>query len=243
MFLLFNLNFNKMKRLKNFPLFFLSVAVLLMVSSCGKDDSSDTTSFKKPSAGETADKIKVPQGMANSTNPYAVATTSYIQAAIALTSNFDSFSVPPGATESTKKSSGESHNWEWSNGTTTCWMSYWEDATKYNWKYEIATTGISRYTVLTAEENIDGSGGNVIFYQTAGVEALTYVWTLVDGKYTINLDVPGASLDIVINANGSGTMDFVQGADNCHIAWNADGSGSANGVSNGTSYSFSWTAQ
>jgi hypothetical protein len=234
-----------MKRIQKLSWLYLAAAMLVISTSCSKDDDSNGTGsvYKQPSISENTPEVKAPEGLQSSTDPYAQMAAGYITLANSLTSSFSSFAIPDGATETTTKSGDESHVWSWTNGTTSYWMTYWEDASKYYWKYEMAATGISRFTVLTANEKKDGTGGEVVFYQTAGVVALTYTWTYSNGIYTINMETATATLDIVINADGSGTLDYAGGNSTCHIAWNADGSGSGY-VSDGTdTYSFSWTAK
>jgi hypothetical protein len=233
-----------MKKNVKFLTFLLAAVAIVFVSSCSKDDdnSSGGTEFKKPSGAATVSKIKIPTALQNSTNPYAMMASSYIQSAVSMTSAFSSFEVPSGASHSTAKSTASEDVWYWTDGSSKFWMTYWEDGSKYYWKCELSLAGAAKYTVLTAEEKKDGTGGEVKYYAAANTIALTYTWTYVNNVLTVNMDVEGFSLDIVINADGSGTVDYVAGEDNFHMVWDAAGSGSITGTSSGESYEYSWTA-
>jgi len=241
--LIINLKFNKMKKNVRFLSLLMAVVALVFVSSCNKDDdnSSDGSDFKKPAAAETVSKIEIPAGLQNSTDVHAQVASAYIQSAVAMTQAFSSFEVPAGATESTTKSTNGTHTWYWTDGSSSFWMSYWEDALKYYWKYEIEIAGSSKFTVLTAEEKKDGTGGEVKYYAAADAIALTYTWAYVNNVLTVNMEADGFSIEIVINADGSGTVDYQAGEDTFNIEWDAAGNGSITGTSGGESYSYTWT--
>jgi hypothetical protein len=212
----------------------------------------------------------VPEGLKNSTDPYAQSCVDYIESAVDMSGFISNLEVPSDAVKSSKKSTTGKDTWQWSwyygGESFTFYWTYDEDNAKRYWTMEIQFNNGPRYDYITAWESKDGTEGEVIY--NFGWAAIYSTDQCVDDydfiywRYSWNKDCSGAyhlkftwdsddpecdmylHYDAVINADGSGTIDYyLMDQLFYHMEWDTVGNGSWTYYSDGTVImSGSWTA-
>lgn len=204
----------------------------LVVFSCKKEevfpDDVEGLSFDSEEV-----LAKIPAGLKNNENEYAQSCYDFIETALDMTSFIDNMEVPEDAVPSSKKATTGSSAWQWSwhygGESFTFYWSYEETSSKRFWTMDIQYNNGPRATYIEAWESLDGSQGEVKYnYNWLAVE---YGGPLEEDdyifwKYTWNLDNAGAynisfywdnannevqylaRYDVVVNADGSGTIDY-----------------------------------
>lgn len=209
---------------------FLLIAALAF--SCKKDDE-----IPEEAQGLSFDPEvvldKVPDGLKNNQDEYAESCYGFIESALDMTSFIDNMDVPEDAVRSSKKAANGSSTWQWTwhygGESFTFYWTYEETASKRLWTMDVQFGNGPRASYIEAWETLDGSQGEVKY---------NYNWLAVEygeeldeedyifWRYTWNLDNAGAynisfywdnysdeadymaRYDVVINADGSGTIDY-----------------------------------
>jgi hypothetical protein len=224
------------------------LAVALVTLGCNKDNNevppTEELSFDTQ---EVMDKL--PPGLLNSDDEYALQCVDDIEAALDMSTFMDDMVPPENAERTSKKSvSGDTWSWTVSDGskTYTFFWSYEEDNAKKYWTMDIQFNDGDRYSYISAWESKDGKRGEVLYnfnwvtaYEgSADYEDLywKYTWTLDDdGNYTFGWDYDSNSEEydyflkytVVVNADGSGTIDYYTlDAHFYNMEWDAAGNGS-----------------
>jgi hypothetical protein len=212
-----------------------AMAVLFLLSmvatSCNKeDDPPNPEELQDISFDAEVVLALVPDGLKNSDDQYAQDCYSFIESAVDMTSFIDNMEVPETATRSKAKSSGETWQWSWNYGgeSFTFYWSYEERNSKRYWTMDIQFGSGPRYNYIDAWENMDGTQGELTYNfgwaaiyggeepeeaefiywrytwekNSAGGYNLSFIWD-GDSEYEVY-----TRYDCVINANGSGTIDY-----------------------------------
>lgn len=224
---------------------------LFILSSCSKDDPADEPEFKGLSLDTEQVLQNVPEGLKNSSDPYAIQCYSYIQSALDMSSFIGDMTPPDNARRSSQKATGEAWQWTVSDGmhSLTFYWEYEEDGGKNYWTMDIQIDGGPVYNYLYAWESKDGKQGQVQYnfnwiYAYEGYEGFegyedlywTYDWLLDnEGSYTFNMsyDSDGEEVDyflsysVVLNDDGSGSVDYYTLDEHLYkMEWDVLGNGS-----------------
>jgi hypothetical protein len=242
------------------------VISLMILSGCKKDDTPDPQEFQQLSFDGEEVLALVPEGLINADDVYAQNCVNYINTAVDMSSFISSMEVPSDAQRSSKKAAGgDTWQWTWSYGgqSFTMFWTFEEDNSKKYWSQDIQYGNGPRMDYIDAWEYKDGSGGEVKYnfnwaYMYTGemeedYEVLhwAYSWNKnAAGDYTLGWYWESdseaydylTSYDIVIRADGSGTLDyFTEGELFYQMTWDAEGNGSwIMGMDSGLSGT--WTA-
>ncbi|MDF1575591.1 MAG: hypothetical protein P1P86_10430 [Bacteroidales bacterium] len=253
---------NRNYLLRGWVLFFLFA---ILVTGCNKDEEELPPDFAELSFDDQAVLDRLPDGLLNSTDPKAQECVEMIEEALDMSAFQSNLLVPDNAQRSSKKASGETWYWTFSymGGTWTFYWTFDEDNSMRYWTMEIQFGDGPRYDYITAWENKDGTGGEVVYsfnwvqiYDQEQSDYVdlhwTYSWNLDSmGNYyfTWSYDSDGIEYDyymnysIVINADGSGELDYYF-LDELyyHMEWDAAGNGSWHYYFGGLDETGSWTA-
>ena len=119
------------------------------------------------------------------------------------------------------------YTWTDAAGSTT--MLWIETSTEYVWKAMRTGTGYGTdFVVIEAHQSLTTSNGWMEMYdpEVTGY-FLRWEWSETAGAYTVTLTVSDGVdeivIDIVVNADGSGYVEFTEGDDYWQITWNAAG--------------------
>jgi hypothetical protein len=258
-----------MKKFHKYFLPLLLVIAIAFVTGCKKDDDEPPT-FESLSFTEEEILNKIPNGLKNSSDENAQDLISYIETAVSW-SAFEGFFTPPSNAEKVSgKSTNSEGTWKWTHTyegyTITYYWTYEETASKYIWTLDVQYAGGVLYNFVDAWELKDGTQGEVRYnlqwacvydpdyYDVCDDLFLIYTWNInADG--VINYTFVWESLEVeynyywryelVINPNGSGTLDYYWLDDywHWHYEWDALGNGTWVWYTEGTevSGSGSWT--
>jgi hypothetical protein len=232
--------------LKGWAVLFL-FAVLF--AGCNKEEEEVPEDIAKFSFDSQAVLDQLPEGLKSSEDDMAEECVSMIEGALDMSAFMDNMEVPDNAVKTSKKASGDTWQWTWSYMGET-WTFYWtydEDSSKKYWTMQIQYGAGAKYDYITAWVKKDGSGGQVIYsfnwVNIYDAQATDYVdlhwiynWSLdasgnyhIDWKYeSSELEVENyMSYDILINADGSGTIDYyLNDVLFYHMEWDVAGNGS-----------------
>ena len=165
-----------------------------------------------------------------------------------MTDILDDMEVPDGATKSLSKSSDQAWQWTWNYGeeSFTFYWTYEENSSKRYWTMDIQSGSGPRYNYIDAWETMDGKQGELTYnWGWAAIYGgeelddtefiyLKYTWSQdASGAYNLSYILDGDSeyevynrYDCVINANGSGTIDYYfLDALLYHMDWDMIGNG------------------
>lgn len=239
--------------------------IAILSVRCNKDGDDLPPEFKELSFNDQEVIDKLPDGLLASTDPKAQECVVMIMEAMDMSAFQDNLEVPDNAQRLSKKATGDTWTWTFSDGSGT-WTFYWtysEDSSKEYWTMEIQYGEGDRYDYIVAWEMKDGSAGEVVYsfnwVQLYDQEYMDYVdlhmtfsWSLDgSGAYHFGWTYEGNSSDyeyvmeysILIKPDGSGELDYYY-YDQLfyHMEWDAAGNGSWTYYYVGTQESGSWTA-
>ena len=208
---------------------------------------------------------KLPEGLTNSDDSYAMECVSMINDALDMSEFVGDMEVPDGAVKTARKSSGDT--WTWTvNAQGHTYSFYWtysDDSEKHYWTMEIEVDGSDKYAYIQAWEYKDGSGGQVKYnfnwvaavYGSTDFDEIfwTYTWDLDDsGNYHFTMTWDGSEegydfyieYAIVVNEDGSGSIQYWLMEELVYeMVWDAQGNGTWIFYSGGQEFmSGSWTA-
>ncbi len=141
----------------------MGLSFMLVISACNKDDDDDNPNpgdqSKTPALEEKADLVSVPQAMMESSDPKAQEAVTMVGLMSSMTSYFNYFQPPEGATQVGTKSTNES--WTWFDGEYYWYYTYTETGTKYYWEIKIGLSESEYFDFIVAEEAMDGQSGSI----------------------------------------------------------------------------------
>ena len=225
------------------------VLFTVLFTTCKKEEEDFPGDFAELSFDSHAVMDKIPDGLINSTDDKAQECVDMIEQALDMSAFQANLIVPDNAVRASLKASGDTWYWTWSyaGGTWTFYWTYREDSSREYWTMEISFDDGPKYDYITAWENKDGSGGQVVYsfnwvqiYDQVYIhyEDLhwTYTWSLdASGNYhfewTYESDADEIDYymksEILVNADGSGALDYyMNDALFYHMEWDAAGNGS-----------------
>lgn len=238
----------------------------MLFSGCNKEEVDSPQNLAELSFDEQAIMDRLPEGLLASNDPKAQECVDMIEEALDMSEFRTNLVVPDYATPSAKKASGDTWSWTFTymGGIWTFYWTYDEDATKHYWTMEIQFGDGERYDYITAWENKDGSGGEVVYsfnwvliyegdYDEYKDLHWTYTWSLDSSDayhFTWTWDADTSSefyylynYQVVIYADGSGELDYYYfDALFYHMEWDANGNGSWQYYFGGQEQSGTWTA-
>lgn len=243
-----------MKRVKNFFLL-LTLGVVVMMSSCSKDDDKDNGSDPEVFRlvlEERLENIDVPEAMKTTSHPYASQAAGYVETIKGIASYFDFFVPDENAQILSLKSTAEEPVYFWSYGGYSIWMYQSETSDAYKWNVDW-DFGSGRVKYISAEEKKDGSGGWMKIHNYTNPAAaeddflFQYVWGFDDDNnatLTMSDYTGGFNLEIKANTDLSGSAQYLYDQQlQYEYLWNPDGSGSYSYYVDGEVFmSESWTA-
>ncbi len=219
---------------KKHLIWILALMAALVLFACSDDDEKTPTGGTPPQPTPTVASIAVPAGMQSSGNSYAQQAVTWVTIANVFISMASQVTAPGKINPMSYKTANafDSSTWSYTTQGLTFSIIYWDDALTHYWdlRYD-GTDGVYTYDdwlVARFVQKKDGTGGSITVYETntTTVEA-SVVWTYIGGVYTVTLTSGTDVVVIVVNADGSGTLDYTD--DGClelEIEWAADGSGS-----------------
>ncbi len=245
-----------MKKFYKYFLPLLLVVLIAFVTGCKKDDDDDLPpEFDGFSLTEEEIINRIPDGLKTSSDANAQTCVSYIESA-ADWSGFYSYLTPPSnAVKVSNKSTAGEGTWKWSapfeDHTITYYWTFEETSTQYMWTMQIQFDNGTKYNYIEAWELKDGTQGEVkfnfgwtcIYYELYYEEyyedceelywiytwnksasgVINYTWLIEDPDYDYSF-----KYELVLNPDGSGTLDFYSnsGDTHYHYEWDDLGNGS-----------------
>ncbi len=243
-----------MKKFYKYFLPILLVIAIAFVTGCKKDDD-ETPTFESLSFTEEEIINKIPEGLKNSTDENAQACVDAIESAADWSLFYGSLTPPDNAVKVDNKSTSSEGTWKWSYNydgvhVITYYWTYEETATKHMWTMDIQWDDGPLFNFIDAWELKDGTQGEVKYnFQWACAYENQYYEDCYDDIfwiYTWNKNANGVinftfkyesseveysyyyKYELVLNPNGSGTLDYYWLDDywHYHYEWDALGNGS-----------------
>lgn len=225
------------------------VLFTVLFTTCKKEEEDFPGDFAELSFDSQAVMDKIPDGLINSTDDKAQECVDMIEQALDMSAFQANLIVPGNAVRASLKASGDTWYWTWSyaGGTWTFYWTHREDSSREYWTMEISFDDGPKYDYITAWENKDGSGGQVVYsfnwvqiydQEYIDYEDLhwTYTWSLdasdnyhFEWTYESDADEIDYYMKsaILVKADGSGTLDYyMNDALFYHMEWDAAGNGS-----------------
>jgi hypothetical protein len=243
----------------------LPMLITVIFSGCSKDPELENPEFESITFDAEVVLDKLPAGLVNSDDTYAQQAVGAIESALDMSSFMDDMTPPEDAERTSKKASGDSWSWTYTDGTTT-YTFYWEyeeDNAKKYWTMDIQINGGAKYNYIYAWETKDGKQGEVQynFNWVYAEEEMTEEYEDLYWKYNWNIDAAGnytfyyevdstepeydysMRYEVVVNSDGSGSVDYyLTDVPFYHMEWDAMGNGSWAYYSDGTeTMSGNWT--
>ncbi|MTI20586.1 hypothetical protein E1176_06100 [Fulvivirga sp. RKSG066] len=230
---------------------FLLALVAVLATACSKDDEPSPDQQLEQAAlafDQENPPIEIPSSIASSNSEEAKAINSFMEQVNTLTNHSYYFEVPEGAEKSTKpintngRTSATKENvivytWTSSDGqgnSITVAYQISEDDLFYYFEYFMNYNDDGFISVVKgAESKSDLMEGYLEIFSNAnndGSSALRYQWKeSADGSFTFDYFIFDSKLSLVVNADGSGTLQSFSGDDNggyvieVEYTWNAEG--------------------
>lgn len=228
---------------------FLSTAALaLLVFACSEDEpAKNELEDIRLSFSEREEIIQLPQGLINSTNPYAQAAYGYASSANLMSVYFSFFTFPDGAVKTTNKivasnartsATGEYLVYTWSDpqvGSIAYQLGDLGD--RYSFEVFFKNAGSTQWLrYLYAEEQKDQRSGFMTIFdidaENASLPIVEYNWTRANGSIVFRYDFltenePTVSAVITVNeTTNAGKVEYYIGTSlMSRIVWDAAGNG------------------
>ena len=227
-----------MKIFKSFFLF-TSLFSVFLITGCKKDDNVNPQNDNPPQF--TVKTIRVPDAMAQSNDPGAQQTASYLNMMNGIAGYSDMMREhSKSITVNGLKDSGPRiFTWDVDEGNTHCTFTLTVTETDILIKWKMVIDGImdgdkfDNFLFLEAQEYKDGTNSRITVYdpENPGIILMKMSWTKENDVYHFIFEVP-ENLQIVvdINIDNSGTMDVNEWIDNewavvFNAVWGPDGHG------------------
>jgi hypothetical protein len=220
----------------------MKLILLSAIMACGSffygcsDDDATTPTTKTPGApsfiGNTQ-IVKIPTTIQNSTNPNVALIAGSLSMVNSMAGYGAMFIIPANANSmSSELKTTSPQTYTWSNGEFTVSYEYYDLSDKYTWTIYYTIAPQPKYKAFYAEENKDGKSGKMeVYNETSGVKEVSWNWNKNDANNVTfvyeSFDTPTEKLTVVSNADGSGSIKFVEGTVTKYEAlWDASGKGS-----------------
>ncbi len=235
------------------------IGFLLVVFTLGCSDDDDKVTGSNgddttvPSVPTAVAELNVPiESMRSSGNDYVI----YASYLIEIAKGYSALFTPPASAEKSVYpglAAADSVVYTWTSGDMTLTMIFKETATHYYWAtiFDGTDGGITydNFTFIEAQEAIDGTSGWLKVYDPTDRHDFEWQWIIdAAGKFTMVLtgsdDSTTFQVEIVVNADGSGYVEYTEDGPNTWIVtWNAAGTGGTYAYyDNGTTISGTWTS-
>jgi hypothetical protein len=219
----------------------LTIAALFMVGCSDDDDNNPTggnttTPPEMPAIVEAFDQLtenQVGTNLAQSSVPYGYGTMASTYVTLATVAS--GWLVPPPSASKEILPSlalSDTVTYTWSEGALTISMLWIETATEYVWKATIDGTYervvYDNFLIIEARQDLAGTIGWMEMYDPGGVGALfRWDWAVSGGVFTMTMTGTVGddtlAVEIIINADGSGYVEYESGLTYWKITWNAAG--------------------
>ncbi|HYW96027.1 MAG TPA: hypothetical protein VE870_10600 [Bacteroidales bacterium] len=215
---------------------FALAAGFLLLSSCNKDNSKpDVIQYQQPFVADNYTTIDTPAGLTALSQNGDVNASSAI-AYIMIFNTYSAFSTYFALPQDGQKQSGDKNSviYTWSYGGFSTWMTYRKESDKYVWTWDWQAPSTTRFTYMTAEQDLDGKSGTWSIYNADSPDQVDWTksWsTDANGNYSSTIQTfqnsgPTGTFEVTRNADGSGNLIYNSDSEKqAEINWNADGSG------------------
>ena len=186
--------------------------------------------YKEPTASKRTALVDIPDDLEtlSQSDMNALATVTFMGAANAITSFSTNFTLGVSGLDAEPCTNGYVYSWEFVG--FKYWITYTDNGTTRTWEYEFQTPDLARFTLMTAEEAVNGKSGSwVIYDEVVGhAKIWDYEWSIDSSdNFTATAtcyDEPESTYDVVSNANGSGSFVLTEDeVDVVTVNWTADG--------------------
>lgn len=232
---------------KLYSLLLMFGVIALVMTGCKKEDPdpiSIPAATPKPSLAKKEQVVTVPTKLQTSSDSNAQTAVGYLNMMNSMTSYSSNFTIPSNAVRSTNKNSSETWTWSYGYGQYTYDFVYTftTTSTQYIWDIKLGINGATPVQYMHAEENLNGTVGNMSIYYSAfnnyaGYDLSGYYWYYswnvdANGYGTIYMEAHDGTNDVIkyaatINPDGSGEVSYyINNIIRYKLTWTASGTGS-----------------